>query len=139
MNKDKLKELFELEQQLGINEKDRFHHSEKGKELYDMMQRETEKEYIAMLSERVEDHKNRDIVAEKAKWLYYKFYNRVYKYVTTKGFAKTNNISKDTAKQLALIVVEEMLNEPKMIYAGDGINDPSYKLWKDVKEYIINL
>ena len=34
MKKETLKELFDLEQQLGINQKDRFHNSEEGKKQY---------------------------------------------------------------------------------------------------------
>ena len=35
MNKERLKELFDLEQQLGINQKDRFHNSKEGKKQYE--------------------------------------------------------------------------------------------------------
>ena len=33
----RLKELFDLEQELGINQKDRFHNSEKGKKQYEVL------------------------------------------------------------------------------------------------------
>jgi len=36
------------------------------------------------------------------------------------------------AMQCALIVAKEMLNEPKMKFAGGGINDIYYKFWEQV-------
>ena len=36
------------------------------------------------------------------------------------------------AKQCALIVAKEILNEPKMKFAGNGISDSSYKFWEEV-------
>jgi len=82
MNKQTLKELFELEQQLGVNEKNRFHNTEKGKELYDLMLEETEQEldadakkYIYQLMEKKSDYKNKDLVIEKAKEVYEKTIN----------------------------------------------------------------
>ena len=36
------------------------------------------------------------------------------------------------AKQCALIVAKEVLNEPKMKFAGNGINDIYYNFWEEV-------
>ena len=132
MNKQTLKELFELEQQLGVNEKNRFHNTEKGKELYDLMLEETEQEldadakkYIYQLMEKKSDYKNKDLVIEKAKELYDKY---------SQHLMLDKNI-----KACALICVYEILNEPKMMFAGSGINDSHYQFWVDVKQEIKRL
>ena len=43
------------------------------------------------------------------------------------------------AKQGALITANEILNEPKMKFAGGGINDIYYKFWEEVKKEIEKL
>ena len=132
MNKQTLKELFELEQQLGVNEKNRFHNTEKGKELYDLMLEETEQEldadakkYIYQLMEKKSDYKNKDLVIKKAKELYDKY---------SEYLMLDKNI-----KACAIICIDEILNEPKMMFAGSGINDSHYQFWVDVKQEIKRL
>jgi len=44
------------------------------------------------------------------------------------------HLSKKEAKQCALFVCDELLNDGKMIYAGNGIKDANYKFWVLVKD-----
>lgn len=44
--------------------------------------------------------------------------------------------AKRKAIKCALIVCDEMLNEGKMIYAGNGIEDANYKFWVQVKDQL---
>jgi hypothetical protein len=42
-------------------------------------------------------------------------------------------LSEREAKQCAIIAVDEILNDGKMKYCGEGITDAHYKFWEDVK------
>lgn len=94
------------------------------------------------MTQQVQDYRYVDIEIKHAKELYDKFYKQTYKYHTIYGVKKTNNISKETAKKLALIVVNEVLNEPKMRFLGDAIGDGNgcmdvhYRHWVNVKTLI---
>jgi len=152
MNKNTLKELFDLEQQLGINEKDRFRNTKKGKELYALMFKDTEQKldeaqkFVEKLIEKQQDYWNINIARQKAKELIKLYYNFV------SGWTSINKPNENPevryegegmkigrAKQCALICVGEILNEPKMKFSGNGVNDLHYKFWENVKKEIERL
>ena len=56
------------------------------------------------------------------------------KYSHIKVGLNTCHLSKMEAKQCALILCDEILSEGKMMYAGNGMDDPSYIFWERVKE-----
>ena len=84
----------------------------------------------------IKEARNKNEAYEKAKYLCHHLYTLEYKYHTKSGIAMTDQLSKETAKQLALVVVNEILNEPKMKFCGDGVNDVFYKFWEEVKRQI---
>jgi hypothetical protein len=55
------------------------------------------------------------------------------KYSEFKVGLNTCYLSKIEAKQCALILCDEILNDGKMMYSGGGISDVHYKFWESVK------
>lgn len=49
---------------------------------------------------------------------------------------KSFNLTESETIQSCLFVVDEILNESKMKFCGEGITDPHYKFWESVKEIL---
>ena len=101
--KKKLKWLFDEEQQLGINEQDRFHNSEEGK-----------KQYEALFENHLAKKKNKKYV------------------VTVKEVLVTDIIVSSSGKAEAAAIVQRMYDNEEIVLDYSNLIEQSVKakLWK---------